>query len=62
MEILIHGDDIEKGIRDLKRMLARDGIIQELKEWDRGHKKSDRRKFKEHKALARRLKKNFKSG
>ena len=38
MEILIHGDDIEKGIRDLKRMLARDGIIQELKEWDRGHK------------------------
>ena len=60
MEIQVHGEDIERAIRDLKRMVQKDGIFVELRQRDRSHKASDRRKLKAVIAEGRRRKKNGK--
>ena len=56
MEIIVHKNDIEKAIRDLKRTMQRDGILKELKKRRFYEKPSVKRKRKQKDAQRRRRK------
>ncbi len=56
MEIIVHKNDIEKAIRDLKRTMQRDGILKELKKRRFYEKPSVKRKRKQKEAQRRRKK------
>ena len=48
--------DLDRALRDLKKMIARDGIMVQLKERNKGASPSERRRAKERKARVRRQK------
>ena len=52
--------DLDRALRDLKKMIARDGIMVQLKERAKGAKPSVRRRLKSYKAERRRMKLNGK--
>lgn len=56
MTITVHGNDIEKALRDLKRTLQRDGLFRELKRRRFYEKPSVKRKRKQLDAERRRRK------
>lgn len=56
MTITVHGSDIEKAIRDLKRMVQRDGILKEAKKRRFYEKPSVKKKRKQVEAERRRRK------
>ncbi len=56
MTITVHGNDIEKALRDLKRNLQRDGLFKELKRRRFYEKPSVKRKRKQLDAERRRRK------
>jgi small subunit ribosomal protein S21 len=56
LTITVHGNDIEKALRDLKRNLQRDGLFKELKRRRFYEKPSVRRKRKQLDAERRRRK------
>jgi small subunit ribosomal protein S21 len=56
LEIIVHKNDIEKAIRDLKRTLQRDGILKELKKRRFYEKPSVKKKRKQKEAQRRRRK------
>ena len=56
MTITVHGSDIEKAIRDLKRMVQRDGILKEVRKRRFYEKPSVKKKRKQVEAERRRRK------
>ena len=56
MTIIVHGNDIEKALRDLKRMVQRDGILKEAKRRRFYEKPSVKKKRKRLEAEQRRRK------
>lgn len=56
MTITVHGNDIEKALKDLKRTLQRDGLFKELKRRQFHEKPSVKRKRKQLEAERRRRK------
>lgn len=58
MEVQVHGDDMERALRDLKRMVLKDGILFQLKMRSIGHKHSEWIKAKARRAERRRIKRN----
>jgi small subunit ribosomal protein S21 len=56
LTIIVHGNDIEKALRDLKRTLQRDGILKEIKNRRYYEKPSVKKKRKQVDAERRRRK------
>ena len=56
MTIIVHGNDIEKALRELKRMVQRDGILKEIKKRRFYEKPSVKKKRKQLEAERRRRK------
>jgi small subunit ribosomal protein S21 len=56
LTIIVHGNDIEKALRDLKRMVQRDGILKEIKKRRYYEKPSVKKKRKQMEAERRRRK------
>lgn len=56
LTIIVHGNDIEKALRDLKRTLQRDGILKEVKKRRFYEKPSVKKKRKQVEAERRRRK------
>lgn len=56
MTILVHGNDIDKALRDLKRMVQHDGLFKEIKKRRFYEKPSVKRKRKQVEAERRRRK------
>jgi small subunit ribosomal protein S21 len=56
LTITVHGNDIEKALRDLKRTLQRDGLFKELKRRRFYEKPSVKKKRKQLDAARRRRK------
>ncbi len=56
MTITVHGNDIERAMRDLKRSLQREGLFRELKKRRYYEKPSVKRKRKQSEAEKRRRK------
>ena len=56
MKIVVHKNDIEKAIKDLKRTVQRDGILKEAKRRQFYEKPSVKKKRKQKDALRRRRK------
>lgn len=56
MTITVHGNDIEKALRDLKRSLQREGLFKELKKRRFYEKPSVKKKRKQVEAAQRRRK------
>ncbi|HLO25021.1 MAG TPA: 30S ribosomal protein S21 [Geobacteraceae bacterium] len=56
MTIIVHGNDIEKALRDLKRTVQRDGIFKEIKKRRFYEKPSVKKKRKQMEAERRRRK------
>ncbi len=56
MSIIVHANDIDKALRDLKRMVQREGILKDLRNRRFYEKPSVRRKRKQLEAARRRRK------
>ena len=56
MQVIVHNNQIEKTIRDLKKKLSQEGFVSEIKERRFYDKPSVRRKKKRAKAAKRRRK------
>jgi small subunit ribosomal protein S21 len=56
LTIIVHGNDIEKALRELKRTLQRDGILKEVKKRRFYEKPSVKKKRKQLEAERRRRK------
>lgn len=56
MDIKVHGNDIEKALKVLKRQLQRDGLFKELKNRSFYEKPSEKQKRKQREARKKRLK------
>ncbi|MCM2359212.1 MAG: 30S ribosomal protein S21 [Geobacteraceae bacterium] len=56
MTIIVHGNDIERALRDLKRMVQRDGILKEVRKRRFYEKPSVKKKRKQVEAERRRRK------
>lgn len=56
MTIIVHGNDIERALKDLKRTLQRDGILKEIKKRRFYEKPSVKKKRKRVEAERRRRK------
>ena len=56
LTIIVHGNDIEKALRDLKRTVQRDGIFKEIKKRRFYEKPSVKKKRKQMEAERRRRK------
>lgn len=56
LTIIVHGNDIEKALRDLKRTVQRDGILKEIKKRRFYEKPSVKKKRKQMEAERRRRK------
>ncbi len=56
MTITVHGNDIERALRDLKRTLQRDGVFKEIKKRRFYDKPSVKKKRKQMEAERRRRK------
>jgi small subunit ribosomal protein S21 len=56
LNIIVHGNDIEKALRDLKRTVQRDGILKEIKKRRFYEKPSMKKKRKQVEAERRRRK------
>jgi small subunit ribosomal protein S21 len=56
LTIIVHGNDIEKALRELKRMVQRDGILKEIKKRRFYEKPSVKKKRKQLEAERRRRK------
>ncbi len=56
MTITVHGNDIERAMRDLKRALQREGLFKELKKRRFYEKPSVKKKRKQKEAARRRRK------
>jgi small subunit ribosomal protein S21 len=54
--IIVHGNDIEKALRELKRTIQRDGILKEIKKRRYYEKPSVKKKRKQMEAERRRRK------
>ena len=56
MDIKVHGNDIEKALKSLKRQLQKDGLFKEIKQRSFHEKPSVKEKRKRREALKKRLK------
>jgi len=56
MEILVQNEDIDGALRDLKLMIARDGILAEIRRREMAPNLTNRRKMKDLIAARRRVK------
>ena len=56
MSIIVHANDIDKALRDLKRMIQREGILKDLKNRRFYEKPSVKKKRKQLEAARRRRK------
>lgn len=56
MDIKVHGNDIEKALKILKRQLQKDGLFKELKNRSFYEKPSEKQKRKQREAKKKRLK------
>lgn len=56
----VRGDDIDRAIRDLKKVVGRDGVQQEVRRRDQWPNKTDRKKAKAILAARKRLKREKK--
>lgn len=56
MSIIVHANDIDKALRDLKRMIQREGILKDLKKRRFYEKPSVKKKRKQLEAARRRRK------
>jgi small subunit ribosomal protein S21 len=56
LNIIVHGNDIEKALRDMKRTIQKDGIFKELKNRRFYEKPSVKKKRKQLEAARRRRK------
>lgn len=56
MDIKVHGNDIEKALKVLKRQLQKDGLFKELKNRSFYEKPSEKQKRKQREARKKRLK------
>ncbi|MEK7851196.1 MAG: 30S ribosomal protein S21 [Deltaproteobacteria bacterium] len=56
MDIKVHGNDIEKALKILKRQLQKDGLFKELKNRSFYEKPSEKQKRKQREARKKRLK------
>lgn len=56
MDVTVHGNDIERALRDMKRTLQKDGLFKELKKRRFYEKPSVKKKRKQLEAARRRRK------
>ena len=56
MDIKVHGNDVEKALKSLKRQLQKDGLFKEVKQRSFYEKPSVKEKRKRREALKKRLK------
>ena len=55
-DIRVHGNDLEKALKALKRQLQRDGLFKEIKDRSFYAKPSDKEKRKQREAMRKRMK------
>ena len=56
MDIRVHGNDVEKALKSLKRQLQKEGLFREIKQRSYYEKPSVKEKRKRREALRKRLK------
>lgn len=56
MDIKVHGNDVEKALKSLKRQLQKEGLFREVKQRSYYEKPSVKEKRKRREALRKRLK------
>lgn len=56
MDIKVHGNDVEKALKSLKRQLQKDGLFKEIKQRSYYEKPSVKEKRKQREARKKRLK------
>ncbi|MEW6116754.1 MAG: 30S ribosomal protein S21 [Nitrospirota bacterium] len=55
MQITVHGNNVEKALKDLKRQLQKEGLLKELKKRSFYLKPSEKEKQKQREAKRKRL-------